>query len=132
MTISGWFFIIFICIAWCAIGCLVYFMYDGYHPQRVAKIIVVAVIALCAATYGVGRWYYTSTASGIRAVTDQKSELNNGIERTITVYTADGNVLAEYKGQIDVEMERDYVKFDWNGKRYIYYNCFVETIADIP
>ena len=24
-----------------------------------------------------------------------------------------------------------YVKFDFNGKRYIYYNCFVESIADI-
>ena len=28
-------------------------------------------------------------------------------------------------------IEGGYVKFDYNGNRYIYYNCFVESIADI-
>lgn len=72
-----------------------------------------------------------STASGQRALLDQKSELNNGIERTITVYTANGEVIARYKGKIDLEAnEGGYIKFDYKGKRYIYYNCFVETISE--
>lgn len=44
----------------------------------------------------------TGCASWDRMVTDMKSDVNGG-----------------------------YVKFDFNGKRYIYYNCFVESIADI-
>ena len=57
---------------------------------------------------------------------------NGGMQRTITVYTADGKELATYKGKIDIDTnDGGYVKFDFNGKRYIYYNCFVESIADI-
>lgn len=57
---------------------------------------------------------------------------NGGMQRTITVYTADGKELATYKGKIDIDTnDGGYVKFDLNGKRYIYYNCFVESIADI-
>lgn len=57
---------------------------------------------------------------------------NGGMQRTITVYTADGKELATYEGKIDIDTnEGGYVKFDFNGKRYMYYNCFVESIADI-
>ena len=57
---------------------------------------------------------------------------NGGMQRTITVYTADGKELATYEGKIDIDInDGGYVKFDFNGKRYIYYNCFVESIADI-
>lgn len=67
-----------------------------------------------------------------RAVTDFKSNMNGGMQRTITVYTADGKELATYTGKIDIDTNAGgYVKFDFNGKRYLYYNCFVESIADI-
>ena len=74
----------------------------------------------------------TGCASLDRAVTDIKSDVNGGMQRTITVYTADGKELATYKGKIDIDTnEGGYVKFDYKGKRYMYYNCFVESIADI-
>ena len=73
----------------------------------------------------------TGCASLDRAITDVKSEVGNGLNRTITVYTANGEIIAQYEGKIDIqESDGGYVKFDHNGKRYIYYNCFVETIAD--
>ncbi len=85
---------------------------------------VVLVLTLC---FGM-----TGCASLDRAVTDIKSDVNGGMQRTITVYTADGKELATYKGKIDIDTnEGGYVKFDFNGKRYMYYNCFVESIADI-
>lgn len=72
------------------------------------------------------------TAQWERSVTDFKSNINGGMQRTITVYTADGKELATYEGKIDIDTnDGGYVKFDFNGKRYIYYNCFVESIADI-
>lgn len=72
------------------------------------------------------------TASCQRQLTDIKSNFTGGLERTINVYTANGDLIATYSGKIDLDSnEGGYVKFDYNGKRYIYYNCFVESIADI-
>jgi hypothetical protein len=74
----------------------------------------------------------TGCASWDRMVIDMKSDVNGGMQRTITVYTSDGKELATYEGKIDIDTNNGgYVKFDFNGKRYIYYNCFVESIADI-
>ena len=66
----------------------------------------------------------TGCASLSRDWTDLKSDIGGGLNRTITVYTANGKVLAQYKCKIDIETnDGGYVKFDYNGKRYIYYNC---------
>ena len=45
----------------------------------------------------------TGCASWDRFVVDMKSDANGGMQRTITVYTADGKELATYKGKIDIE-----------------------------
>ena len=77
-------------------------------------------------------WYFNCTADGQRQIVDQRSNLSNGLDRVVTVYTADGDVIAQYEGQIDIEAnDGGYIKFDFEGKRYMYYNCFVESIADI-
>ena len=61
-----------------------------------------------------------------------KAVTGGDLNKTITVYTADGKKLATYEGKIDIENNGGgYIKFDLNGKRYIYYNCFVETISEI-
>lgn len=53
-------------------------------------------------------------------------------DRTINIYTVNGDKIATYKGKIDLVIsDSGYAKFDFNGKRYIYCNCFVESIADI-
>lgn len=88
---------------------------------------IVAVVVVLALAIGL----MTGCASVDRFKTDVKSEINDGLQRTITVYTANGDVIAKYEGKIDIqESDGGYVKFDFNGKRYIYYNCFVETIAE--
>lgn len=72
------------------------------------------------------------SASWQRMVTDLKSNFSGGMQRSIKVYTANGDLLAEYEGKIDIDSNSGgEVKFDYDGKRYIYYNCFVESIADI-
>ena len=126
MPISGWIGCIFLSLVAAAV-CGVY-LYAATERSALAIITVIVVIALI---FGVGFWYYNNTASGIRARTDERAELQNGLDRVITIYTADGTVLKQYEGKIDIEQNQGYIKFDWNGKRYIYYNCYVETIADI-
>ena len=130
MTIGGWVGFIFICLL--IGGATIAVAAFNSDRAYVGMIAAVVAILMCIGAFCGFKWYYTSTASGIRALTDERSELRNGLERTITVYTANGDKIAEYKGKIDLEMDQDYIKFDWNGRRYIYYNCFVETIAEIP
>lgn len=129
MTIIGWFvFIIFSVIILCA-GVMFAYIAESPAGKRISVIIsvILTIVLYCGLN-----WYYTSTASGRRALVDQHSELNNGLNRVITVYTADGNILAEYEGNIDIEAnDGGYVIFDYDGKRYMYYNCFVESIAEI-
>lgn len=129
MTIDGW--IMFALIA----GCLVFAaVWGAVLCENIAARITIPVICVLA-TIGllIGMlWYFGNTASGQRAITDQKSDLENGLERVIRVYTADGNIIAEYEGIIDIEgNDGGYVLFDYQGKRYTYYNCLIESIAEI-
>ena len=103
------------------------------HKSIIKRILSILIALIIIGTMiFVIKWYFTNTASGQRAVLDHKSNINNGLERTVTVYTADGKIIAEYTGLIDIETnDGGYVKFDFEGKRYIYYNCFIESIADI-
>ena len=97
---------------------------------KVISFIIAGFISLIA--LGGMLWYFNCTADGQRQIVDQRSNLSNGLDRVVTVYTADGDVIAQYEGQIDIEAnDGGYIKFDFEGKRYMYYNCFVESIADI-
>lgn len=108
------------------------YLWENTKESIAALISIIIGIALILALFLGMRWYFNSTASGQRALVDERSNLNNGIERVINVYTADGNKIATYEGKIDIDMnDGGYVKFDFEGKRYIYYNCFIETIANI-
>ncbi len=67
-------------------------------------------------------WYYTSTASGSRAVKTQQSNLDNGIQRTVTVYSATGEIIKKYEGKFDVEYDDDRILFDdEKGLRHVIY-----------
>lgn len=125
MTVSGWIvFAIFVVI----ISVLGYTIYDSTE----SVLAIVAAALAIALILGGMLWYFNGTASGKRAMVDQRSDFSNGMERTIKVYTADGNIIAEYTGKIDIEDNAGgYLLFDFEGKRYTYYNCFVESIAEI-
>lgn len=50
---------------------------------------IISIAIFIAAFCGIS-WYNTSTASGIRAYKDYQSNMNNGIEREITITAEDG------------------------------------------
>lgn len=127
MTIAAWIAFIVLALS-IAFGAFV--IAEAADWPKVATAIV--TIVLIVAIFGGMWWYFHNTASGNRALIDQRADLQNGLNRTIVVYTADGHEIAHYEGKIDIESENSYVKFDFEGKRYIYYNCFVETIAELP
>lgn len=129
MTVGGWIIFVFmaIVVAVPAIGAVVCF--EDVRIKIGSG--VLAVILILALLFGM-RWLFQNTAIGQRALTDQKSNFSNGLERTVTVYTADGEIIAQYSGKIDIKGNNGgCVIFDFEGKRYGYYNCFVEAIAEI-
>lgn len=129
MTIGGW--VAFALFALCVVGGVILIMACWEStPGRVLTVIlgVAVIVAILLGMF----WWFNNTASGQRALTDQKSEFANGLERVVRVYTANGDIIAEYEGIIDIEgNDGGYVLFDYQGKRYTYYNCFVESIAEI-
>lgn len=129
MTIGGWIIFGVLCVILIIIGITIAIACDNLIDRILVPIFA---LILCIALYCGMNWYFENTASGQRALVDQHSEMANGLERTVTVYTANGEIIAQYNGIIDIEdNDGGYVLFDFEGKRYTYYNCFVESIANI-
>lgn len=61
-----------------------------------------------------------------RGMRDVRSSIS-GLNRTATVYSADGTELKTYTGTFDIETNEygNKVKFDVNGKRVLIYNAIV-------
>lgn len=72
-----------------------------------------------------GCWYYNNTAEGARALKEQQSNLNNGLNREITIIAADGREVFHYKGRCDIETDHEdnYILFEGEDglRRMIYY-----------
>ena len=128
MTIAG---LILLCVIVAMAFAIAFIIsLDFSKSSKAISFIIAGFISLIA--LGGMLWYFNCTADGQRQIVDQRSNLSNGLDRVVTVYTADGDVIAQYEGQIDIEAnDGGYIKFDFEGKRYMYYNCFVESIADI-
>ena len=100
MTIQGW-----VLFGILALFILSFGIFGAIIFEKIVwKVLgIVAAMLLIIGLFAGMRWYYQNTASGQRAMTYQKSELDNGLERTVTIYTADGEIIAQYTGKIDIE-----------------------------
>ena len=73
-------------------------------------------------------WMLIGCQKAEREIKDKISE-NVGLERTVNILNINGDVIRSYNGRIDLEDTAGRkIKFDLDGKRYIYYNCIVEAI----
>ena len=117
MTVGG----IIFCVI-CSIFVILLGVMIGSNTKPLAGILIAGILA--AGIWGGAHWYYNNTASGARAIKDQQSNFNNGIERHIVVKDYSGGVIAEYEGKMDIETDNEtYVLFDdEEGKRHIIYN----------
>jgi len=76
-------------------------------------------------------WWFGNTASGSRALKTQQSNFSNGIDRKVTVYDMNGEIVQEYKGKFDIEYDHDRILFDdENGLRHIIYYPTGTVIID--
>lgn len=76
-------------------------------------------------------WYFNNTAAGTRAKKSIKSDLENGIERSVKVYDVEGDLIQQYDGKFDLTYDSSRILFDdENGKRHIIYYTTGTVIID--
>ena len=98
-------------------------------PGKILGIIICIAIAI--GIWVAGWFYCTHTEGGKRALKTQQSNFGGGIERKVTVYDIEGDVIAEYCGKFDVEYDNDRILFDdENGMRHIIYYPTGNVIID--
>lgn len=70
----------------------------------------------------------TGCESWDRFKKDVGSDFDGGLNRKVTAYDYNGNILYEYSGKVDIQMNESKVLFDTeDGKRVIIYNAIVVT-----
>lgn len=116
MTIGGWIFFGFLALYVMGFAIAI----SALAESKLASIVSIVVgLGITLGMFAGFHWYYSSTASGQRALKSQESNLDGGIERTVTVYSYDGEVLGEWTGKFDVTENDQETYFDIDGKRVI-------------
>jgi hypothetical protein len=132
LTIGNWVLIAIIAII--GIGCIIYGIYDRHTPRAIIGgigLICVGIILIF-----VFNWYHKNTASGVRNYKDFTSEMENGIDREITITAEDGREIFRYEGKVDIETKHEgngnYICFETqDGKRYLIYYGIQDTLLII-
>ena len=138
MTIGAWVVVIIIGVFGLSIaGVLLWIAVttDGTYekgPKIGFSIATAAVVLVTALICGSFVWYRLNSESGRRALKDQQSNLSGGIERTVSVYDVNGQLIKEYSGKFDIETDREsYILFDdEDGNRHMIYYTTGTIIVD--
>lgn len=125
MTIAAWVTVATLGIIGIIITAFLFYSYEKTWGLVAGLITIIVVGGLI---FGL-TWFYNNTGSGARALKDQYSELNNGINRDIKVIESNGFVSYEFSGKADLEMHDDYIVFESDGKRTIIYKSYTSTIV---
>ena len=100
----------------------------NYSTMGAIATILITVIVAGGICLG-GHWYYGSTADGIRAMKDQQSNFDNGLNREIIITAEDGREIFYHKGKCDIEHNDGYILFETEeGKRVMIYYGVTDTI----
>lgn len=93
--------------------------------SNVELIGICVVIVLC---IGIGIYIIFANVFGEswkRGMKTTMSNMTGGLERTVTAYDYDGNVLGSWTGKFDVEENDTKTFFDIDGKRVIIQNAII-------
>lgn len=93
------------------VGAFVSGMFLTDDPETGVIVLLVCIMIWVGVFFGF-RWYYGSTASGARAIKDQQSNFNQGLNREITITAEDGREIYHYTGKCDIETQDRYILFE--------------------
>lgn len=146
MTLGAWIAIVIVEIIIISIGILValedwtYYKGSKANPgererfsqghKKLFGVIGIAMLSFLI-MFGGFRLYYNNTESGKRSLKSWESNIDGGIERTVTVYNIDGDIIQQYSGKFDVDTNDNRIIFDdENGKRHMIYWTTGTVIID--
>lgn len=110
------------------VGIIISVAFLVYDPKTGAISLLVCLLVWFWVLFGL-KWYYGSTASGMRALKDQQSNFNFGLNREITITAKDGREIYHYKGKCDIETQDRYILFEGeDGLRRTIYWGITDTI----
>lgn len=110
------------------VGVFISVMFLADDPKTGVIILLIFLLVWVGTLFGF-RWYYSSTASGMRALKDQQSNFNQGLNREITITAEDGREIYHYKGKCDIETQDRYILFEGeDGLRRTIYWGIADTI----
>lgn len=129
LTIGNW--ILIGIVALLGLGSFVFCCVDSEITMGIILLVVALVLCL-ALMFGLS-WWHNNTANGIRAMKDYESNMNNGINREITITAEDGREIFHYEGKCDIETSHqnseNYILFESEeGLRYIIYYGVQDTV----
>lgn len=128
MTLGGWIGFLILAVLILSVGLLIGFASES--SKGVAISMVISAVLVLFLLIGM-LFYYNNTAAGKRAYKSQESNFNYGIERTVEVYDATGNLLKTYEGKFDIDYDDNRIIFDdENGKRHVIYYPTGTVIVD--
>lgn len=128
MTMAGW--LIFAVLTFFIVGTGVLIGYDQGSDFGMFIGVVVGLI-VSGLVLGIMMWYFGNTASGKRAIKTQRSDFDDGLKRTISVYDIEGDLIKEYSGKFDIGYDGNKILFDdENNKRHIIYYPTGTVIID--
>lgn len=101
---------------------ILYLVFEFYNAKkyRIYPIIGI-IIALIIAIFS--SWYNTNTADGQRSIKNDKSNMEGGLDRKITIWYYEKDEPIVFEGKIDLQDKDDnkVLEFILDGKKYIYY-----------
>ena len=125
MTVGFWVLAVFSLI----VGVALAFAYWYCESVSGTIIAIFLTLVIVGGIIGGGHWYCGSTANGIRAMKDQQSNFDNGLNREITITAENGREIFYYKGKCDIEHNDGYILFETeDNKRMMIYYGVTDTI----
>lgn len=115
------------------IACIYWLSERRYYEESILAPIlsIIGIIIVTLAICGGIIWYLYGTEDGKRVIKDTKSNIHGGIERTVTVYDINGEIIQQYQGKFDVDYDAERIKFDdEKGKRHIIYYTTGTVVID--
>ena len=110
------------------VGIIISVAFLVYDPKTGIISLLVCLLVWFWVLFGL-KWYYGSTASGMRALKDQQSNFNLALNREITITAEDGREIYHYKGKCDIETQDRYILFESeDGLRRTIYWGITDTI----
>lgn len=124
MTIGMWALVIVTLLAGGAITA--FLIWWAVDEKSIGATILGVIIAICTLAICIGIvWFCSTSESGKRALKEQQSDLNGGLQRTVTLYSYDGEKIKSWTGKFDVSSSETETYFDIDGKRVIIHGGIV-------